>query len=91
LALLAAHLVLAYAARASHHTLETGWWRNRTLAVAVGGSLLLQVLVFCTEVGRGALGLAVLPRSAWALAALAATVALAGIDLGRARQRRAAR
>jgi calcium-translocating P-type ATPase len=90
LALLGAHLVLAYAARATVRTLEPGWWRNRTLAVAVGGSLLLQVLAFCTEVGREALGLATLPPSAWALAALAAGAALVGIDIARARQRRGA-
>ncbi|MGH9085191.1 MAG: cation-translocating P-type ATPase [Acidimicrobiales bacterium] len=87
LALLAAHLVLAYAARATERTLEPGWWRNRTLAVAVGGSLLLQVLVFCTQVGREALGLATLPPLAWALAALAAVASLVGIDVARTRRR----
>jgi magnesium-transporting ATPase (P-type) len=88
LALLAAHLVLAYAARATERTFEPGWWHNRTLAVAVGGSLLLQVLVFCTEVGREALGVTALPPLAWALAALAAVAALVGIDVTRRRQRR---
>ena len=90
LALLAAHLVLAYAARATERTLESGWWRNGTLALAVGGSLLLQVLVFCTRVGREALGLAALPPLGWALAALAATAALVGIDVARTRRRRGA-
>ncbi len=87
LSLLGAHLMLAYAARARRFTFEAGWWRNRLLLAAVGGSLGLQVVVFCTEPGRSALGLAALPPAAWLLAMAATTASLAGIDLTRARKR----
>lgn len=86
LTLLGAHLMLAYAARARRFTFEGGWWRNRVLAAAVGGSLLVQVVAFCVEPGRTALGLSSLPPAGWLLAATATAVALAGIDVTRARR-----
>lgn len=86
LTLLGAHLMLAYAARARRFTFEAGWWRNRVLAAAVGGSLLVQVVAFCVEPGRTALGLSSLPPAGWLLAATATAVALAGIDVTRARR-----
>jgi calcium-translocating P-type ATPase len=88
LALLCAHLMLTYAARARKFTFERGWWRSRVVAAAVGGSLLAQVLVLCTRAGRAALHVSALPPGGWLLAAGATILALAGIDLLRLVSRR---
>ncbi len=88
LSLLCAHLLLAYAARAERFTFEAGWWRNRLLLAAVAGSLALQVVVFCTELGRSALGLSSLPPVSWLLAGAASGLALAAIDVTRRRRAR---
>ena len=85
LALLGAHLCLAYTVRADRWTFEAGWWRNRFLLAAVGGSLALQVLAFGTAMGRELLGLGVLPAAGWVLAAMSAAGTLALMDLTRRR------
>jgi Ca2+-transporting ATPase len=83
LSLIVGHLLLAFNARSRVHTLERGWARSPVLLGAVGGSLAIQGLVFGTEAGRSALGLATLPAVGWVLAATSATVAIGAIDLAR--------
>lgn len=83
LSLLCAHLVLAYVSRADRLTFEPGWWRNRALLGAVGGSLALQGGAFGTRAGRSLLGLAALPISGWLLALAAVVVSVAVIDTSR--------
>jgi Ca2+-transporting ATPase len=83
LSLLACPLVLAYATRARRRTFERGWWRNRLLLAAIGGSVLVQVPAFATSAGREALSLAALPASAWLLAAGAALATTVAVDVGR--------
>jgi len=83
LSLLAAHLLLAYTARAQRWTFEPGWWRNKILLAAVGGSLTLQALAFGTAAGRAALALGALPPAGWVLAASAAVAAICVIDAAR--------
>jgi Ca2+-transporting ATPase len=78
LSLLLAHIVSAYGARASTHAFERGWWRNPYLAGAIGATLVLQVLAFCTAWGRQLLSLAPVPPVAWLAAVAAAAVTLAG-------------
>ncbi len=72
--LVAVHLLMAYASRATRFAFGKGWWRNRKLLGAVLGSLALQAAVFLVAPLREALGLSVLPAQGW-LAALAASVA----------------
>jgi len=81
LSLLAAHLLLAYTVRAQRWTFESGWWRNRILLAAVGGSLALQALAFGTAAGRAALALGALPPAGWVLAASAAVAAICVLSL----------
>ena len=71
LTLLAAHLVLAYMTRATTWTFESGWAANRSLLLAVGGSISIQLIAFSTPVGRSLLGLEPLPAAGWAMTAMA--------------------
>jgi calcium-translocating P-type ATPase len=80
LTLLAVHLVLVYVSRSETISFGRGWWRNRLLLVAVGGSLALQVPAFATEAGRRVLGLSSLPPQGWVLAAIAVVVVVLVID-----------
>ena len=81
LSLLAGHLLLAYVARARRWTFERGWASNRVLLAAVAGSAALQIVAFGTQAGRSLLGLVALPPGAWALAAAAALLSVAGMEL----------
>jgi Ca2+-transporting ATPase len=91
LALLGAHLLLAYVVRSDRHSFEAGWSHNRVLLAAIGGSLLLQLPMFTTPVGRDLLGLAPLPAIGWAAAAVGAVTVIAVIDVARAVARRRSR
>ena len=83
LTLLAVHLVLVYVSRSETLSFGTGWWRNRLLVVAVGGSLLLQVPAFATGAGRRVLGLSTVPPQGWLLAAAAVAATVVLIDASR--------
>jgi len=89
LSLLVCHLALAYVARARRWTFEAGWWRNRTVFAAIGGSLALQLLVFGTAPGRAALAITALPPLGWGMAVLSAIAMVAALDLERAARRAA--
>ncbi len=86
LTLIVTHLVLAYVSRSDHATFERGWWRNRLLLVAIGGSLALEVPAFATGPGRSILGLAALPPLGWLMAVLAVALVVPIIDLTRRRR-----
>jgi Ca2+-transporting ATPase len=83
LALIGAHLLLAYGTRASRWAFEAGWWRGGAVAATVGGSLALQIPVFTLEAGRRALDLGALPAAGWVLAAAAAAASVAPVELAR--------
>jgi Ca2+-transporting ATPase len=83
LTLLVAHLLLVFVVRARRFTFEAGWWANGSLDLAVGGSLVLQVIVFVTPIGRSVLSLAALPAAGWVLATLLPIAVVAVVDLVR--------
>lgn len=83
LSVLVTHLLLAYVVRARLFTFEPGWWRNRVLLAAVGGSLALQTVALLTPAGRSALGFEALPGEAWLLAAAAGVAVLVVNDIVR--------
>ena len=87
-ALLLAHLALAYVVRATRWAFEAGWSRNRSLLLAIGGSLLLQVPVFATSTGRDVMQLVAMPPSGWLLALGAGATGIALLELLRAGERR---
>ncbi|WP_283137171.1 cation-translocating P-type ATPase [Rhizohabitans arisaemae] len=74
LALVFARLTLAYVVRARGRTFEPGWWRGRTLAVAVLAAALLQTLVTVVPVLGTPLALAPIPPLGWAMALGAALI-----------------
>jgi calcium-translocating P-type ATPase len=81
--LVAAHLMLAYLARADRAAFERGWWRARPLLLAVAGSLLLQVLLVAVPVLGAAVGFAAMPAAGWPLAAGSAAFTVLAGDLYR--------
>jgi Ca2+-transporting ATPase len=87
LTLLAAHLVLAYMTRATTWTFESGWAANRSLLLAVGGSISIQLIAFSTPVGRSLLGLEPLPPAGWAMTATAVLFVVAVGDAVRVVER----
>jgi len=91
--LLLCHLALAFVARTDRRTFGPGWWRSRTLTLAVAGSMAVQAAVFALRPLRGLLSVAPLPPRGWLSAAGAVAVSVAAIDAARdgARVRRARR
>jgi Ca2+-transporting ATPase len=83
LALLVTHVVFAYVTRSTSHVFERAWWRSRTLALAVSGSLAVQLPLYLTAPGRSMLRLGVLPAAGWLVALAAALTAVAVVDVGR--------
>jgi Ca2+-transporting ATPase len=83
LALVGSHLLLAYGTRATRWAFERGWWRGRAVALAVGGSLLLQVPVFTLPPLRRAFELGALPPAGWLLAGSAAIGSVALVEVVR--------
>lgn len=83
LSLLAVRLVLAYVSRTETFTFGSGWWRNRVLAVAIAGSMALQLPAFATGPGRRVLALSALPVGGWAPAGTAVLTTIVVIDCWR--------
>ncbi|MDZ4826484.1 MAG: cation-transporting P-type ATPase [Actinomycetota bacterium] len=88
LALVLAHLALAYVARAQRFTLERGALRNRALLVAVGGSIVVQLALMFFTSSRSWLELTPLPAAGWIAALAAVTCSVIVLDTARALERR---
>ncbi|ETK30756.1 cation-translocating P-type ATPase [Microbispora sp. ATCC PTA-5024] len=83
LALVLARLTLAYVVRARRRTFERGWWRGRSVFVAVTATAGLQALVTAIPALGAPLALVPLPPAGWAMALGAAVLSAIACDLGR--------
>ncbi len=83
LCLLVVHLVMAYGSRPGRATFAPGWWHNRTLLAAVGGSLALQFIVLASPHLRQALGVALVPWTGFVVPFVAALVVILVLDAAR--------
>ncbi|MGW5265539.1 cation-translocating P-type ATPase [Microbispora sp. NPDC004025] len=80
LALVFARLTLAYVTRARRMTFERGWWRGRSVLVAVTATLALQTLVTAVPFLGAPLALVPLPPLGWAMALGAAVLTVTLCD-----------
>ncbi|MBP2706777.1 cation-transporting P-type ATPase [Microbispora sp. RL4-1S] len=83
LALVCARLTLAYVVRARRRTFERGWWRGRSVLVAVTATAALQVLVTVIAALGAPLALVPLPPAGWAMALGAAVLSVPVCDMVR--------
>ncbi|MFC0865564.1 cation-translocating P-type ATPase [Sphaerimonospora cavernae] len=81
LALVFARLTLAYVVRARRRTFERGWWRCRSVLVAVTATAALQVLVTVIPPLGMPLALVPLPPAGWAMAMGAALLSVIVCDM----------
>ncbi|TMR23629.1 HAD-IC family P-type ATPase, partial [Nonomuraea zeae] len=88
LTLVFARLTLAYVARARRWTFERGWWRGRSVLVAVAGTAALQALVTLVPPLGALLALSAVPPLGWAMALGAAVLTPPLCDLARILGRR---
>lgn len=89
LSLLVVHLVMAYGSRPGRATFAPGWWHNRTLLAAVGGSLALQAIVLASPHLRQALGVVLVPWVGYVIPFVAALAVILVLDAARWVQSRA--
>ncbi|MEU8193181.1 cation-transporting P-type ATPase [Microbispora amethystogenes] len=85
LALVFARLTLAYVVRARRRTFERGWWRGRSVLVAVAATAALQILVTVIPVLGAPLALVPVPPVGWAMALGASMLSVIVCDMVRYR------
>ncbi|MBX6169781.1 MAG: cation-transporting P-type ATPase, partial [Thermobispora bispora] len=85
LALVFARLTLAYVVRARRRTFEHGWWRGRSVLVAVTATAALQALVTVAPALGAPLALVPVPPAGWAMALGAAVLSAIACDMMRSR------